>query len=98
MNTNVMVSNEIRQANNKAIIDRNRWRKQYRLISNNIRYHKESIAQMSALNLDFTENYKMMVQNLHLLQWAAYQLMLDRPNIRDALKSTAYPYANKVSV
>ena len=98
MNTNVMVSNEVRQANNKAIIDRNRWRKEYRLISHNIRYHKESLARKSALNLHYTDNAKMMIQNLRLLQWAAYQLMLDRPNIRDALKSTAYPYANKVSV
>jgi hypothetical protein len=98
MNTNVMVSNEVRNANNRAITERNRWRKEYRIISSNIRYHKETLAKMSALNLDYTDQSKMMNQNLRLLQWAAHQLMLERPFIRECLKKTAYPYANKISV
>ena len=98
MNTNVMVSDKIRNANNKAIADRNRWRKEYRLISANIRYHKDSLSTMSAVNLAHTDTAKIMNQNLRVLRWAAYELMLERPYIKNNLKKTAYPYANKVSV
>ena len=87
MNSNVLVSDEIRNRNTKAVRRRNHWRIQYKELSNTIRDRKE-------LSVNYTLIGDSVVMDA--LRDKARFMMEQRKLLDEELRITAYPYAEKV--
>ena len=95
-NTVSKVSDNIRNANKRAIEARDKWRKEYDWITKAIRTHKRLVAIDSRLGMTFGEHLnvtKETIMVLKALQERANILMLKRFDISWNLKHTAYKYA-----
>lgn len=80
-----MVSDNIRNANSRAIARRDQWRRQYASLSRLIRHNKKVLAEMPSYDMQM---------NLIALRRMADSMMLDRWEIAMDLKDTAYEYAD----
>ena len=84
--SNNLVSNEMRNANTKAIRNRDHWRRQYNHLAAAIRGRKLLMANTWVGDSVILE----------ALKTQARTMMEERMLISKSLRETAYPYADKV--
>jgi hypothetical protein len=92
----LIVSNDLRQANSRAVAERDRWRRQYATVSAAIRRAKGRLR--AANTYGNTEMAKGEAMVISALRTRADILMLIREDIAAELRVTAYRYAPREAV
>ena len=87
-------SDEERKANKKAIKRRNLWRIDYSVLSRQIRDMKRSCASTRRYNSfrSDSDNTQKVDRLLRILQNKAAEMMVEQEEIKQALRTTAYPW------
>lgn len=84
LNSVELASEEVRQSNRKAIIDRNKWRDQYYILTmviRNIKARRANNPDNCAIQLEY-----------HVMRSYAASMMEDRVEIRNELRESAYKW------